>query len=117
LFSFQFSPLSPEMSSVHVRELKAWLEEGRSVRLIDVRGPEEWSLNRLPGAEHIPLAQIPVRYQTLPMDEDLVIYCHHGMRSQRALEFLKGRGYTRAFNLEGGIDAWSCQVDPLVPRY
>jgi rhodanese-related sulfurtransferase len=99
-------------------ELKARLDRKEKFRLIDVREADEWALGRLPQAELIPLSEFQKRAtEELSPDEDLVLYCHHGMRSGRAQGFLKAQGFANVLNLTGGIDAWSLQVDPSVKRY
>jgi adenylyltransferase/sulfurtransferase len=87
------------------------------VFLLDVREPEEWELARIEGALLVPLMALPSRLAELPQDRDIVVYCHTGMRSAQAVGFLRSRGFARAWNLAGGIDLWSQQVDPAVPRY
>lgn len=100
------------------QELKTWLEASKDFRLIDVREADEWAVARLPQAELIPLSQFEQRApQELAPEEKIILYCHHGMRSARAQDFLKARGYEDVINLTGGIDAWSQQVDPTMPRY
>jgi len=99
-------------------ELKARLDKGEDIRVIDVREADEWAIARLPQAELIPLS----RFQQLAMpqldpDEMIVLYCHHGMRSARAQDYLKGQGYKNILNLTGGIDAWALQIDPTMKRY
>ncbi len=86
-------------------------------RLVDVREPWEWALAHLPGAELIPLGMLPTACQGLPKDAPIVLYCHHGVRSQHAALYLAGLGFTDLANLVGGIDAWSQAVDPTLPRY
>jgi len=99
-------------------ELKARLDRGEAIRLIDVREAEEWAVARLPHAELIPLSQFQqLALQELSPDETVVLYCHHGMRSARAQGFLKAQGYPNVINLTGGIDAWALQVDPAMKRY
>jgi adenylyltransferase/sulfurtransferase len=99
-------------------ELKARLDQGESLRLIDVREADEWALGRLPGAEWIPLGQFQQRATgELSPEETIVLYCHHGMRSARAQGFLQAQGYGKVINLTGGIDAWAVQVDPGMKRY
>jgi rhodanese-related sulfurtransferase len=99
-------------------ELKARLDRGEKFRLIDVREADEWALARLPRAELIPLTQFQERApRELEPEDEIILYCHHGMRSARAQGFLKAQGYENVLNLTGGIDAWSTQVDPSVPRY
>jgi rhodanese-related sulfurtransferase len=99
-------------------ELKARLDRGEKFRLIDVREADEWAVARIPQAELIPLSQFQQRAATeLSPDEDLVLYCHHGVRSGRAQGYLKAQGYGSVLNLTGGIDAWALQVDPTMKRY
>lgn len=85
--------------------------------LLDVRSPEEWSLCRLEGAVHIPLHTLPARLDELDRETDLIVYCHHGVRSAMAVQFLAEHGFNRVRNLTGGIDYWSQTVDPELPRY
>lgn len=99
------------------RELADRLAAGRDLLLLDVRQPEEWRIARIEGATLMPLATLPARTHEVPRDRDVVLMCHHGGRSQQALAFLRGQGYTRLWNLSGGIEAWSSHVDPAVPRY
>jgi rhodanese-related sulfurtransferase len=99
-------------------ELKARLDRGDNFRLIDVRETEEWAVAKLPGAELIPLSQFQSRAtEELGKDEEIILYCHHGMRSGRAQGYLKTQGYTQVLNLTGGIDAWALQVDSTMKRY
>ena len=98
--------------------LKAELDAGQAVRVIDVREADEFALCRIPGAELIPLSQFAVRGpEEIGDAEDVVLYCHHGMRSGRAQDFLRQKGYRRVRNLTGGIDAWAARVDPAMKRY
>jgi rhodanese-related sulfurtransferase len=99
-------------------ELKARLDRGDKLRLIDVREADEWAFNRIPTAELIPLSEFQKRGpDELAPEEDIVLYCHHGMRSGRAQGFLKAQGYNNVLNLTGGIDAWATEVDPAVKKY
>ncbi len=99
-------------------ELKKRLNQKAALRLIDVREPDEWEKARLPGAELIPLSIFQHEaLEKLSPGEEIVLYCHHGIRSARAQEFLKARGYENVINLTGGIEAWSAEVDSTVPRY
>lgn len=102
---------------ISVEELKAKQEAGETFRLIDVREPHEYQYCRIPGAELKPLGQIAQWWTELDPQEEIIMQCHHGMRSQRACMLLAGQGFTNVKNLAGGIDAWSLQVDPSVPRY
>ena len=87
--------------------------------LLDVREPEEHALASLPGARLVPLGDLLQRLDDLEdwRDREMVVYCHHGIRSQHAIARLQAAGFTRLANLRGGIDRWSLEVDPRVPRY
>jgi len=98
-------------------ELRERLGRGADIVLVDVREPHEWEIARLPAATLIPLRTLPARLAELDASRETVLYCHHGHRSMRALEFLREAGFQRLKNLRGGIDAWSLEVDPSVPRY
>jgi adenylyltransferase/sulfurtransferase len=98
-------------------QLKAWLDEGRPVTILDVRNPQEWDICRIEGAKLIPLPELQDRLGELDPASTIVAQCHSGMRSARAVNFLRQMGFSRAVNLAGGIEAWSVQVDPSVPRY
>jgi adenylyltransferase/sulfurtransferase len=102
---------------IDVRTLRRWLGEGRAVTVLDVRNPPEYEICRLEGARLIPLRELPDRLGELAAAETVVVYCHFGPRSTRAVEFLRGMGFERAYNLAGGIDAWSVEIDPSLPRY
>ena len=106
----------PEIS---VHEARSLLEGPNPPRFIDVREEDEWALCRLPGATLMPLSAWPASAaeRFSDPDEPLIIYCHHGGRSARAVEFLARNGFTRVANLIGGIDAWAMEIDPEVPRY
>lgn len=94
------------------------MDADEQFRLIDVREPSEFEIARIAGAELKPLGQIMTWAQSLPdQHETIIVYCHHGIRSARACEYLMHMGWTQISNLTGGIDAWSQQVDPAVPRY
>lgn len=85
--------------------------------LLDVREPDELEICAISGARHIPMMEIPERMAEIPKNMPLVIFCHHGMRSMKVLQFLTTRGYDQVFNLKGGIDAWALSVDTKMPRY
>lgn len=84
--------------------------------ILDVREAQEWALVHLPGSLHLPLGQLSRRWQELPTDRHILCLCHHGMRSQRAADFLAARGF-RVSNLSGGIDRWAREKDPRLARY
>jgi rhodanese-related sulfurtransferase len=104
---------------ITVDELSRNLERGEKPLLIDVRQPWENELSRLPDSLLIPLPELSTRaaeVQPAP-GQQVVCYCHHGIRSLHAAEFLAQTGLHDVVSLAGGIDAWSLQIDPSVPRY
>ncbi|MFN8627425.1 MAG: rhodanese-like domain-containing protein [Candidatus Binatia bacterium] len=98
-------------------EVKALLDRGQRLLLLDVREPEEVVCARLAGSVHIPMGEIPGRLHELDPDADIVVYCHHGVRSANVVAFLLHRDFVSVANLAGGIDRWSETVDPSLPRY
>jgi rhodanese-related sulfurtransferase len=99
-------------------ELKALLDSGGSLRLIDVREPEEHAICRIEGARLIPMRSVPQHLQELDGEETpIVVFCHHGMRSLSVVEWLRQQGVANCRSMAGGIDLWSVQIDPGVPRY
>jgi adenylyltransferase/sulfurtransferase len=99
------------------RELHQQMTAGQTPWLLDVREPWEFSTVRLSGATLIPLGDLAQQVAEVPRDADVVVYCHHGMRSARAVSMLRHGGWNRVRNLTGGIDRWSIEVDQQVPRY
>ncbi len=99
------------------KELQERLGKEGSVVLLDVREPWENSLAKIEGSVLIPLGTLPQSLEQLDRNAEIVAYCHHGMRSADAMQFLLQQGFPSVKNLVGGIDAWSVQVDPSVPRY
>jgi rhodanese-related sulfurtransferase len=105
-----------------VRELEpetlvARLAAGDPLVVIDVREPWEWNTARLPAARHIPLASFARDAASLDPSHEIVLYCHHGMRSLAAANYLAAQGFTRLWNLSGGIDRFAIEGDPSIPRY
>ena len=99
-------------------EVKRRLAEGETLRLIDVREPEEHAICRIEGAQLIPMRSIPQRLSELDDDgPPLIIYCHHGIRSLNVVDWLRRQGLENCQSLAGGIDLWSVEIDPAVPRY
>jgi rhodanese-related sulfurtransferase len=90
---------------------------GNDVVLLDVREHAELAIAAIPAAVHIPMRELPGRLAELEPDKPLVVMCHSGGRSFRVAEYLQSNGFTQVFNLKGGIDAWSTQIDSQVPRY
>ena len=99
------------------QELKAKLDGGEKILLVDVRDPAEFAFNRIAGAIHIPLYELANRHKELDPEADIVTYCHLGVRSLKAAQILKSLEFSKVKHLTGGIDAWSVQVDVSVPRY
>jgi adenylyltransferase/sulfurtransferase len=99
------------------RDLDERVRRGDSIDLIDVREPYEWRIARIEGARLIPLGKFERAVAEIPPDRDVVLYCHHGSRSRTAAEFLVEQGFRRVWNLTGGIDRWSAEVDPTVATY
>ncbi|HEY6108398.1 MAG TPA: molybdopterin-synthase adenylyltransferase MoeB [Gemmatimonadales bacterium] len=98
-------------------QLLAERERNGELVLLDVREPFEWDIAHLEGARLIPLGQLPARLRELDGHADIVTYCHHGMRSLQAVEILRAAGFPKVRSLEGGIDAWTREVEPNLPRY
>jgi len=96
------------------RQLKA---EPEKVLLLNVREPFERDFAVILPSIHIPMNEISARAQELPRDRHVIVYCHSGSRSMMVAAFLEGHGFRSVANLSGGIDAWSVEVDPSVPRY
>jgi len=100
-------------------ELKSRLDAGHPTHLVDVRDPWERAIAALKDQQHIPLGELPERMGEIrvPNGALVVIYCHHGVRSLAAAEFLNQQGLSGIVSLAGGIDAWSQRVDPKIPVY
>jgi molybdopterin/thiamine biosynthesis adenylyltransferase/rhodanese-related sulfurtransferase len=121
----QFCGISPQPEAatmgddfeMTVLELKRRLDQGQEITILDVRSPQEYSIARLPGSILIPLQELQDRLGELDPAATIVAHCHSGMRSARAVQFLRQMGFARAINLGGGIEAWSQEVDRSVPRY
>jgi adenylyltransferase/sulfurtransferase len=98
-------------------ELKKRMDAGDKLFVLDVREPNEYQINRIPGSTLIPLGELPRRYQELPTDVEIVAHCKMGGRSAKAQDFLKTVGITNVKNLKGGILEWVDKVDPSQPKY
>jgi len=110
------NPNAPAVRQLTVEELKALLESGTSFELVDVRTPEEQQKARIEGAQLLDPGK-GAALEKLDLDTKLVFHCHHGGRSQKAAEHFASLGFRDVHNVVGGIDAWSVEVDPDVPRY
>jgi rhodanese-related sulfurtransferase len=97
--------------------VKARLDRGEKLHLVDVREPWEYDLCRIEGAKLVPLGSLAASLNTLPDVDEVICYCHHGMRSLDAATWLRFQGIAKAKSLAGGIERWSLEVDPKVPRY
>lgn len=106
-----------DIPEISVEDLKARMDRQDDFVLLDVREPFEREIATIPGSIHIPLAEIPARVGELDPASEIVIHCKGGVRSAHVLEFLRDAGFSRLWNLEGGIHAWSERVDPSVPAY
>ncbi len=106
-----------EPGEIAPRTLKHRLERGEPLVVLDVREPEEIAIASLAGALHIPMGDIPSRIGELDPDSEIVVVCHHGLRSAQVAGYLARMDFERVLNLAGGIDAWSMEVDQLVSRY
>jgi adenylyltransferase/sulfurtransferase len=119
-------PAAPEPATVHASsngleitsvELKERLNRGDRLTLVDVREPNEYQINRIPGTTLIPLGDIPRRYAELNKNDEIVVHCKMGGRSAKAADFLRSVGFKRVLNLKGGILDWIDKVDPSQPKY
>lgn len=108
-----------EQGALTVADLAAWRREpGVAHVLIDVRETWEVEAASIPGAIHVPMQRVPAEIGARAVDDrPIVIVCHHGGRSHMVTEWMRANGFERAVNLLGGVDAWSIEIDPTVPRY
>jgi rhodanese-related sulfurtransferase len=102
---------------ITVQDLALWRREKREIALLDVREPWELEICGLAGALSIPLQSLPQRTGDVPSDRVLVVFCHHGMRSLHAVNWLRRNGFADAVNLDGGIDAWAREIEPSMEVY
>ena len=102
------------------QEVKDRTARGEKLHLIDVRRGDEHQLTRIEGAEFIPMDTVPAnidRLEELAESGPLIVFCHHGIRSASVVNWLRGQDISASQSLAGGIDRWSLEVDPAVPRY
>jgi adenylyltransferase/sulfurtransferase len=104
-------------TEITVQDLKRRLDAKETVTLLDVRDDWETKLARLEHAAHIPVTEIEHRLDELDPNDEIVVYCHHGIRSAAVADFLRRAGYPKAVNLAGGLDHWAQVVDPSMRRY
>ena len=99
-------------------EVRRQIESGKAPRLVDVREPFEFEQARIDGAELIPMRSIPESLSQLEEEENpIVVFCHRGMRSLQVVAWLRQQGVENCASMAGGIDRWSLEIDPNVPRY
>jgi sulfur-carrier protein adenylyltransferase/sulfurtransferase len=103
--------------SITAEELKARLDQGERLFILDVRNPNEYQICRIPGSTLVPLPELGQRFSEVPRDREVVVHCKSGMRSAKAVQFLREQGYTKLKDLAGGILAWAERVDPSMPKY
>ncbi len=104
----------PEITAVVV---KKWMDERKPFVLVDVREPHEFQICRIPGSTLIPLGDVPKRMNELNSADEIVVHCRSGQRSAKAVELLMKAGFRKIHNMQGGVLAWSDQVDPTMPKY
>jgi adenylyltransferase/sulfurtransferase len=104
-------------AEIMAEQLKKRIDAGENLFVLDVRNPNEFQICRIPGTVLVPLPELPSRFAEVPRDREVIVHCKSGMRSAKAIEFLKGQGYSKLANLTGGILAWAEKVDPGMPRY
>lgn len=106
-----------EYGTISPAELKQRMAQDHELQLIDVREPPEYEAACIEGARLLPLSRFPEWADTLDPEAEIVFMCHHGIRSAQVCAYLARSGFKRLYNLAGGIDLWSSEVDPDVPRY
>jgi adenylyltransferase/sulfurtransferase len=102
---------------ITVEELNGLIKGGKAPFVLDVRNAEEFQICRIQGSTLLPLPELPQKFAQLDKNQEMVVHCKSGMRSAKAIAFLKQQGFTRLRNLKGGILAWAEKVDPTLPRY
>jgi adenylyltransferase/sulfurtransferase len=110
---------APPVANGEISAADAAAAAGRdpSTVLVDVREPFEWDIVHVDGARHLPLRDLPARLRELDGHADVLVYCHHGVRSRQAVELLRAAGFAKVRSVRGGIDAWAAEVDPRLTRY
>ncbi len=111
------APAAAEGWEITPEELRSLLDAKRPLRVVDVREPHEWEICHMAGAKLVPLSEFVQRIGEFDSAEVMVLHCHHGTRSMKALELLRAAGFRKIKSLKGGIDAWAEKVDPGMARY
>ena len=105
------------MREISVQDLHARLKAGETLVLLDVREPWERNLCALPNSLHAPMQQVPMAINGLNPEDEVIVYCHTGVRSFHVGKFLEHNGFKNVANLRGGIEAWAREVDKTMARY
>jgi rhodanese-related sulfurtransferase len=106
------------MQELAPQALSVWLRSDKPKPiLLDVREPWEFEIGHLEGAQLMPMSTVSAQMSALDEEADIVVICHHGMRSQHVGAFLEHQGFKHIYNLEGGMDRWAAEVDPKMPVY
>lgn len=105
------------IKQISALELQEKLQTDFAPLLLDVREPNEYEFCSIKGSHHIPMNSVPERLNEIDKEKDCVVICHHGRRSQQVANFLEQAGYSKIYNLAGGIEAWSVDCDNTVSRY
>ncbi|MCI0640438.1 MAG: molybdopterin-synthase adenylyltransferase MoeB [Gemmataceae bacterium] len=113
----QETALAATSEEITVEELQQLARSGNNVFILDVRNPEEYQICRIPGSVLLPLPQLPQRFGELDKNKEMVVHCKSGMRSAKAIQFLKQQGFTKLKNLKGGILAWADKIDRTMAKY
>ncbi|MFM8273405.1 MAG: molybdopterin-synthase adenylyltransferase MoeB [Gemmata sp.] len=108
---------SHAQSDITAEQLKKRIDAGENLFVLDVRNPNEFQICRIPGTVLLPLPELPARFAEVPKDREVIVHCKSGVRSQKAIDFLKSQGYTKLVNLTGGILGWADKVDQGMPKY
>lgn len=106
-----------QLNPRELADLLARTEPNDQPILLDVREPWEFDICRLDGARLIPMRQIPASIGELETEQPVVVICHHGIRSQQVALYLEHQGFSRVYNLRGGVDGWARDVDPAMAKY
>lgn len=105
------------MKTISARELHDALLASSNYVLIDVREPHEVAICNIEGSKNMPMSDIVTHKEQLKTEDEIVVICHHGMRSAQVGMYLEQNGFDNITNLSGGIDAWATDVDPNMNRY
>ena len=109
--------MNRSLYEIRPQELRQKMAAGHKFVLLDVRRADEVATASLPHTVHIPIEEIEFRAEELNPDDEIVVYCHQGVRSAAVAAYLRERGFARAANLAGGLDHWARTVDPAMRRY